>query len=160
MSQEHTDLPGEGNAAEEQGREAEERHKTSYSGRLVSYSDSESGDSVADSPRNESIDPTVSSEPSESEDSPLDATPQEEQTHQPALRSLGSDAEYLATQGDPDATQGGPAPPQGDASPPPKRISGRTRKPMFRDEMVNWEDVEQASSSLELYPKRSPSIEL
>ena len=69
MHLDHAVLSGEGNAAAEQGREAEECHKTSYGGRLVSYSDSESGDSVADSSRNESIDPAVSSEPLESEDS-------------------------------------------------------------------------------------------
>ena len=174
MSQEHADFPGEGNAAEEQVLCAGERHETSYSGPLVPYSDSESGDSVADSPRTEPVNSAVSSEPSESEDSPLDATSQEEQTHRPALRrkrentesSLGSDAEYLATQGDPNTTQGDPAPPLGNASPPPKRRSGRTPKRVFRDDMVAWGDVtnsssvEQASSSLELSPKRSPSIEL
>lgn len=105
--------------AEEQVLGAEERHETSYSGESTPYSDPGPGESVADSPRNKHTNSAESSEPSKSEDSPLDATPQKEQTRQPELRrkredtesSLGSDAEYFATQGDPDATQGDPDPP-------------------------------------------------
>lgn len=61
MNQDHAILPGEGNVAEEKGQEAKKPQQLSYNRPLVPYSDSESGESVADSPRNEPANSAASS---------------------------------------------------------------------------------------------------
>lgn len=86
INQDHTVLPGEGNAAEIPGHEVEKPQQLCFNRPLMPYSDSESGESVADSPRNEPPNSALSSEPSESEDSPPDATISEEQTPRTAIR--------------------------------------------------------------------------